>query len=449
MARLDPSSQPARARALDRLLRIEQEGAYSGLVATDPTDADDAREERQAAEYVSGVTRQRRQLDFLIDAFYRGQADGLEPAVRMILRLGIYDLLILETPPHAAVNESVNLARRRAPRAAGLVNGLLRTVERRRAHLPVPDTGDPAEDLAIRTSVPTWLARRWRQRYGDEKAAALLEGANVRPRYALRINTHRESLDGFISELDSLDLEWEPSRYLNDFVVVSRLQPVLRAGWLDEGRCAVQDEAAGLVVRLMDPQPGETIIDAAAAPGGKAVYAAIRMGDRGRVLAYDVHPARVGLVRQAAEAHGLTTVEAIPADTRRLAEEAERPLADRVLLDAPCSGLGVLAKRADLRWRRTEEQIAELTMLQDEMLDAAAQLVRPGGLLLYSTCTIEPEENAERVETFLARSPDFGLESADGFVPAEMLTREGYYAAMPDQHGTDGAFGARLRRRES
>ena len=444
----EPTTEPAaRVLALGRLLRIEDAGAYAGLV--DGSDLDgDPREARQASEYVAGITRQRRWLDFLIAHFYRGDAATLEPTLRQILRIGLYDLLFLRTPPHAAVSEAVELAKRHVRAGAGgLVNGVLRAVLRQVETLPEPDTGDAARDLAIRLSHPTWIARRWVKRYGEADARKLLEIDNARPTYALRVNTLRVSLKVLGERLDALGVVWRPSAYLDDVVVVDQLQPVLRGGLLDEGLCAVQDEAAALVVHTLDPQPGETILDVAAAPGGKALYAAIRMGDRGRVLAYDIHPNRAELVRASAATHGLTRVEVEVADLRELGAQADPPTGDRVLLDAPCSGLGVLAKRADLRWRRTAGEIGELVELQDDLLDAAARLVRPGGLLVYSTCTTEPEENAERVDAFLARRTDFERERVDGLVPDAFVTDAGDFAALPHVHGTDGAFAARLRQR--
>ncbi len=448
MARNTKTEDSARALAVRHLNRIEVGGAYAALAGgEDRAEETDPRERRQATDYVAGVTRWRRRFDFLLRHFYRGDFDKMEPTLRQILRLGLYDLLILETPPHAALHEAVELARRLVrPGAAGLVNGILRSVLRRQDRLPAPATGDPAEDLALRHSHPTWMVRRWLARFGPDETEALLAWNNARPVYGLRAATLKASVAAFRARLDALGVAWEPSLYLDDFVRVRRLQPVLRAGLLDEGCCAVQDESAGLVVRLLDPQPGETLLDACAAPGGKALYAAARMQNRGRLLAFDVHEGRLALLRQAAADQGVAILQAEAADLRDLARRADGPRADRVLVDAPCSGLGVLARRADLRWNRAAEALAERAALQDELLDAAACLVRPGGLLVYATCTIEPEENEHRVTAFLERHPDFTRDPAHSLVPEVVVTPEGYLATLPHRHHVDGAFGARLHK---
>ena len=443
-----PSKTPtARQLAVEHLNRIEVGGAYVGLVGGDVSEEIDPRVERQATEYVAGVTRWRRWLDFLIRHFYKGNFNKMEPTLKQILRIGLYDLLFLETPPHAALNEAVAGAKRMVrPGAGGLVNGILRSVVRRQENLPTPATGDEADDLAVRFSHPTWLTRRWLERFGPEETEALLRWGNERPVYGLRINTAAISVDDFKRMVDEAGIAWEPSEYLDDFIRVRRLQMILRAGWVEEGLCAVQDESGGLVVRLLDPQPGETLVDGCAAPGSKALYAAARMQNRGRLLAFDAHAGRLRRAEEAAKAQGITILHAGALDLRALARRNDPPQADRVLLDVPCSGLGVLSKRADLRWRRSAEDIQSLITLQDELLAVAAGLVRPGGLLVYSTCTIEPDENQQRVEAFLDRQPDFRLESARGFVPEAVVTPEGYLATVPHRHHIDGAFGARLRK---
>ena len=356
----DARLHTARARAVEQLQRIEIDQAFVGL-AGDAEAPLDARGERQVREYVAGVTRWRRRIDFLLAHFYRGDLDAMEPALRQILRVGLYDLLYLDTPPHAALNEAVELAKRMIrPGAGGLVNGVLRAVLRAKDRLPQPSDADPAESLAIRYSHPSWLVQRWIQRFGPAETEALLQWNNERPVYGVRVNTLKNPIPIFTGLLDEAGVAWTPSPFLDSFVRVPRLQPILRAGWLSEGRCAVQDESAGLVVRLLDPQPGETLLDACAAPGGKALYAAARMENRGRVLAYDVHEGRLGLAARAASEQGVTILTTEAADLRVLARREDAPQADRVLLDAPCSGLGVLAKRADLRWHRSTEEIGQL-----------------------------------------------------------------------------------------
>ena len=442
----------ARSWALAALRRIEEDRAYVARLEPDAGLGPGAR--RTATDYVAGVTRWRRWLDHLIDATFSGQPENLDQRARQVLRLGIYELLYASTPPHAAVHAAVSLAKDvGAEKAMGLVNAVLRNLDNRRDDLPQPATGDPLEDLAIRHSHPSWLVKRWRDRFGIDQLTALLNWNNARPSHGLRVNRLRTTVADVAGELAELEAPQEPSTWLpDDLIRVTRLQPVLAAGLLTRGLCVVQDEAAALVVRVLDPQRGESIIDVCAAPGGKATYAAELMKDRGQVLALDVHPGKVKLIEAAAARLGLKSVRCAVADLlslHELRDESGQPLArqaDRVLLDAPCSGTGVMARRADLRWNREPGDLATLCKTQDAMLDAAAALVRPDGLLVYSTCSLEPEENEARVDAFLERHPDFGLESAAGLIPADLVDERGFYRSLPQRHGIDGGFAARLRR---
>ena len=446
--RTKPIPRTARSVALYRLGRIEEEGAYINLSRHRTSETPlDARDERLANEYVAGITRWKRWLDFQISTFYRGPFEKIEIRLLQILRIGLYDLLFLDTPPHAALYESVSLTKLAVGKGAGsIANGMLRNVLRNIDDLPQPETGNVARDLAIRYSHPSWMVRRWLKRFGYDESLLLLKKNNERPEYGLSINIFKTSIEDFQSRLSATGLEWSPSPYMDEFVRLKSLQPVIRAGLLSKGLCVIQDEGAGLIVQLLDPQPDESVTDTCAAPGGKALLAARKMQNRGVITALDVHKKRLMMVDKTAKKLGIKIIRSIANDLRAFVADSEITQVDRVLVDAPCSGLGVLAKRADLRWNRKPEDLQELVQLQRDLLYAASKLVRPGGLLVYGTCTIEPEENEEQVAAFLAKHSDFRLESAEGFVPSTMVTPEGYYAALPHRHGLDGAFGARLRR---
>lgn len=446
------SAATARSEALSRLIRVEEDEAYVSLIDREEARELDPRDRRLVTEIVAGVTRWRRYLDFLIDAYYEGDAEALEPGVRQILRIGAYEMLFLRTPAYAAIDQSVELARSHAHEGVtGLVNGILRSLNRDRENeeqgLPEPESGDLAEDLAVRYSHPTWMVARWVERYGAEETRALLEANNRRPTYAVRANRQKITPRQLAERLDEEGISYERSPWIAEFFRLEQVQPVLDADLVSEGLCAVQDEGAGAVVDLLDPRPGETVIDLCAAPGGKTLFIAERMEDSGTLLAADLHERRMDLLRESAERHGLSNIRPEVVDGRELALQPEPPRGDRVLVDVPCTGLGVLSKRADLRWNRTAEDLEDLVQLQEELLDAAARMVRPGGLLVYSTCSLEPEENEEQVAAFLERNHAFEREEAGDALPEE-LVRNGALVTLPHEHGIDGAFAVRLRRSE-
>ena len=455
----DLNAPTARDVAFAQLLRVDADGAFVGRVAgradrdaaTGGGPAPDV--SRRASDYVAGVTRQRRWLDFLLAHVVSRPLDQVDAALLQILRLGAYDLAVRGTPAHAAVSETVALARREVHAGAvGLVNGVLRALARRLPALPEPASGDLADDLGVRFSHPTPLVRGWLAAFGEDATRALLAHDNRAPVYGVRVteaarldagHAREAARDAFGTAVAALGGAAEPSRWLDDFVTTQSLQALLRAGYARDGACAVQDEAAGLVVRALGPQPGERVLDAAAAPGGKAVYAALRGAS---VVALDVNRAKTRLVAQAAAAQKVP-VEAVSGDLRAF-EDAASPGGggfDAVLLDAPCSGTGVLAKRADLRWAQSDARTSDLLRVQDDLLDAAARHVRPGGRLVYATCSVEQAENDDRVAAFLTRHAGWRLGGVGERVPAAMA--DGLvFRALPHVHGTDGAFAARLVR---
>ncbi|MFT4603548.1 MAG: 16S rRNA (cytosine967-C5)-methyltransferase [Rhodothermales bacterium] len=426
-----------RIAAVHRLVRISEDGAFASLVGGERRLNPAA--ERVATELVGGVTRWRAWLDYLAATCYRGPFESLEPPIKELLRIGTYDLAVACTAPHAAVHQAVEAAGKTVrPGAAKLVNAVLRSLDRKKPW-KTDLTRDLPEELAVRWSHPQWMVERWLARFGPEATKKLLEHNNRPPVFSLRVAERREEFEQFLSDAH---VRFSQSTWLDDYIRVERLQPVIRGEWVKGGAVSVQDESAGLVVRLLDPQPGERIVDGCAAPGGKSRYIHERMAGQGLLMAVDASETRLRLLEGLDESPALQTEAA---DFRDWAE-ANPDSADRVLVDVPCTGLGVLSSRADLRWHRTPEDFDELIPLQTELLNAAAGVVRPGGVLVYSTCSIAPEENQNRAGAFLASHPEFQVEPADIWLDEALVTPEGYMETFPHRDGVDGAFGVRFRR---
>ncbi|MDA0378369.1 MAG: 16S rRNA (cytosine(967)-C(5))-methyltransferase RsmB, partial [Bacteroidetes bacterium] len=436
-----PEKMPMRVLAARELDAMAATDGYIGLQATTRTGNADL--DRSVRDMVAGVIRWQRYLDFLIASFYKGDADTLETSMRTVLRIGLHGLLFSRQPDHAVLNETVEAARIHVREgAAGLTNGLLRTALRRRDDLPEP-TGTTVERMAIRYSHPDWLVERWVEQLGEEATRKLLQHNNERPLYGLHLLGDAAAAR---AALRAADIAFEDAVHVPDMVRMHSLQAVIRGGWLEEGRAFVQDEGAALVAWFARPESGQRVLDLCAAPGGKTIQLALAVGSEGDVTACDLQENRLGLVQDNARRMGLNQISISARDARDPLPAWEGAF-DLVLLDAPCSGLGVLSKRADMRWRRSTAEIEEMMVLQAELLDAAARCVKQDGLLVYSTCTTEPSENAGQIEAFLQRHPDFRRESAPLVFPVDRLTSDGDYLGLPHETGMDGAFAARLRRR--
>ncbi|KAI0511692.1 hypothetical protein KFK09_012324 [Dendrobium nobile] len=466
---------PHRAVSAVRLLRIEQGGAFADLLSDKgrkalknemdyvertlgfrTRDLED-RDVRLVSDVVGGAVRWRRYLDHLVMSLCNGEKTfrDMEPLLLQILRIGFFEIIKLGMPPYAVVDENVRLAKvSLRPGAGNMVNGILRklVLHKEKNFLPLPkvegDERAQARALATIHSHPVWMVRRWTKSLGQEEAVKLMNWNNTDPSFCLRVNLQKGyTRADLVMTLKDMKVPHKVSVYLDDFVrLQTGMQAVIQAGLLKDGFCSVQDESAGLVVSVVDPQPGETIIDCCAAPGGKAVFMASRLRTQGRIWAVDINKARLRVLKETSRIHNVDTVlTAIHADLRLFCVN-HLIKADKVLLDAPCSGLGVLSKRADLRWNRRLEDLGQLKQLQDELLDSASRLVKPGGILVYSTCSIDPEENEERVAAFLLRHREFAVDPVHRFVPAGFVSANGFYNSDPIKHSMDGSFAARLIR---
>lgn len=448
---------PAREAALQALLLIERGAGAGPALDRALAGAPDARDRALATELAYGVTRQRLALDRELALRCSRPLAALEAPVRAALRLGLYQLRHTDRiPAYAAVAGAVDLARHHArPAAAGLVNAVLRRAAADgppAGSAPAGAAGGAGEDpaaLAADYSHPEWLVRRWLGRLGAADTRRLLAANNLRPAVTLRANRLRCSGAELAEELRRAGVGCRPGRLLPEAVTLEHGTPPARLAALLEGRCTVQGEASMLVGHLADPAPESLCLDVAAAPGGKATHLAERMGDHGAVVANDVSGPRADRCREAAQRLGLGCLRTHVADGRDLPREFDGRC-DVVVADVPCSGLGALAGRADLRWRKREADIAALAALQAEILSAAGRCVKPGGRLVYSTCTTEPEENEEVVAGFLAAHPEFGPEDARDRLPPELAAApeagRGLVRLWPHLHGTEGFFIGVMRR---
>ncbi len=403
------------------------------------------RDRQQANEFVQGILRHRSYLDFLIQQYSNVDFEHMTPVFRNLLRVGVYDLLFMDgTPDYAAVNEAVEYAKRNISAKTGdLVNAILRKIQRERGDLPRPQQDNRIELIATTFSHPQWLVKRWVQRLGEREAFRLMQADNQHPGYYIRVNNIRTHTENFILRMTKSDLAFEENDWLPGYFRVEQLSTIREKGWFEKGLCQVQDIAAGFAPWILDPQPGEVVYDLCAAPGTKTIVMADMMQNEGSILAVDVDPERVKKIADNALHYGAEIVKIRRAD---VTEERFKPAA-AVLLDAPCTGTGVLGKRADLRWNRTEDDLAAIVEKQAELLDAAGNMVSREGRLVYTTCSLEPEENMDQVRKFLDNYDNFVLEDLSGYLPEEVLAEDGKaYQTYPHIHHCDGHFGVLLKR---
>ena len=442
-------TSPARAVAARVLTRVETEGAFADLAL----DAElnragaGARDAALATELVYGTLRWQRYLDWILAPHSRRPLAKLDPRPRALVRMTAYQLVYLErVPPFAAVDDAVSLARQLArPGVPEFVNAVLRSFARRGAREREPAApADPIEALAVRSSFPSWLARRWVERYGADEAGALMRALNERPPLALRANTlatTREALAARLRDEDRVDTT--PAGLAPEGLIATHGgRPGAWRAFAD-GAFVVQDEASMLVARLLEPRAGDTVVDACAAPGTKTTHLAQLMENRGRILAFDPVPARLALAGAACARLGVTIVEIHDGTVETLAPRFAGAC-DAVLVDAPCTNLGVLRRNPEVKWRRQPGDVAASAARQREILAAAATVLRPGGRLVYATCSLEPEENADVIAAFLGERHDFVVD-----VPTQFplpLDGDGVLRCLPHRHGTDGFTAIRLRR---
>lgn len=431
------SVSPARLTAFEVLRRVA-EGAYASVLLASRADELTPLDRALCHELVLGVLRRQLWLDRLIEHYANRKVAGLDEAVRIVLRIGLYQLRFLSrVPASAAVNESVNLVHLARLRSAGsLVNAVLRRATREPEIDPLSNIDDPLERLSVETSHPIWLLKRWSDAFGSVEAEALARANNESAPTAFRVVQVRASEDDVVRRLREVGAELTPSAVAPGAWRVRGAGPLL-GELAASGAVYLQDEASQLVASLLGVEPGERVLDLCAAPGSKTTQIADLARDSAVIVASDLYGHRLRTLLSSAQLQGLRGIRCLALDGLKSLPFQEGTF-DRVLVDAPCSGTGTLRRNPEIRWRISPADILDLAGRQKQLLFNAARVVKPGGRLIYSTCSVEPDENEDVVQSFLENSKTF--QRVELKVDDSLRTSSGAARTWPQRQGTDGFF---------
>lgn len=436
----------ARASAIRILSRFERSDSYidklidSEIRNNNFNDLDKS----LLTELVNGVIRWRGKLDWVLVGFYQGDFLKCLNIVKNAMRVALYQILFLDKiPTYAAINESVEIVKRiQGEKAAGIVNGVLRNIARNLENIRYPER---EEDIAyyfmIMYSHPRWMVRRWLEGFGEKETENLLITNNRRAYIPLRVNLLKSSKIEVDKDLTNNEILYYHSPYFeNTFIVKFLKKSVTNLEIYQKGFVTVQDPSASLALKLALAKPGNRVIDLCSAPGGKSFFLAEQMNNQGYILALDKYKFKLKQIEEGAERLGIKIISTLGADARTY-ETSEK--FDIVIADVPCSGTGTISKKPEIKWKREREDITDLVKIQRDILSNSVNLVKEGGVIIYSTCSIEPEENFENIEWFLREHTNFRLDPAEKYLP-EKVCKDGYLQTFPHIHYIDGAFSARL-----
>ncbi|KGA97743.1 16S rRNA methyltransferase [Alkalihalobacillus alcalophilus ATCC 27647 = CGMCC 1.3604] len=447
-------SKNVREVALQVLIQIEKEQAYSNLLLNQTINSGEVekRDIGLLTELVYGTVQRKLTLTFFLTPFVKKGLESLEPWVKTLLQMSVYQLVYLErVPERAVIHEAVTIAKKRGhDGTASLVNGILRSVQRE----GVPSfekVTNQTKRLAFEYSFPKWMVRRWLATYGEEETREMMKVSLKPPVVSLRVNqlkTNQEDLMKILKEEGVLTRKGELS---SDALIVEEGN-AFKTNAYRSGLFTAQDESSMLVAKALGPKAGEHILDSCAAPGGKSTHIAELMNNEGSLLSVDLHEHKVQLIREQAKRLDLSMIEVVAADVRAFSQKTPAQSFDAILLDAPCSGLGVIRRKPDIKWAKKESDIQDIAEIQAMILEAVAPLLKKGGRLVYSTCTIDQEENEAIVEHFIQTHPEFQWDiTLSDRLPEEIVQskryKDGYVTILPHDYETDGFFIASLKKK--
>lgn len=446
------SSKNPRRAAFDILLRIEKEKSFADILIDNELSKDIIKgaDRGLLTELVYGVLRRQGSLDYIVSQFSKQRPEKLELYVLLLLRLGLYQCFFLDrVPVSAAVNETVKLAKELTPRAAGFINAILRNADRNRDNIKYPDREqNPSGYLAVRYSHPAWLTTQWCEQLGVDEAEELAAVMSEPPPFTVRANTLRITREALIERLTQEGVSCSATTWSPDGVRLNQSGQISRLPSFRDGLFTVQDESSQLAPLFLAPGKGERVLDACAAPGGKTTQIAQLMGDSGEIYACDVNHKKLRMIKETCDRLGINSVRTFTMDATSPSPAIKEVTFGKILVDAPCSGLGVIRRNPEGKWNKAPDDLLQLARTQISILENLGRYLETGGTLLYATCSTSVQENEYVVDSFLRDHPEFAAEDLRALFPAyaPLFTERGFFRSWPHRDGMDGFFAARLKK---
>ena len=440
-----------REQIVNLLVEIERDKSYAQLALKNELKKVTGPDKGFMTEVVYGTLKYQIKLDYIINQFSKTPVRKMKPLIRQILRMSVYQLMYLDkVPASAVINEAVKITKKRKFQAlSGFVNGVLRNIERGKAEIKYPNMGqNPIHYFSIMYSLPEWMISVWLKSYDFAKVEAICQALNERAKVCARVNTLKTSKEAVVKVLAEEGVEVLPGEFLEEAMYLKNVDDLQNMASFKAGKWTVQDESAMLVAKVVSPQKGERILDLCSAPGGKSIHMAELMGNEGEIISCDIHPHKLELIAKNAERMGVTIIKPTLQDGT-VCNEAFIESFDRVLVDAPCSGLGIMKRKPDIRYNKEAEDIEDIAAIQRELLKQAIKYVKPGGTLVYSTCTISKIENEEMVD-FMVNTLGLELNKLVDTIPKVLqneIEKESMIQILPQVAGTDGFFIANLKKK--
>ncbi len=436
--------------ALKVLYKVDKEKAFSNIVLNEEISKNrsilNEKDIGLISEIVYGTVTWKLTIDEIIKKYSKIKLKKYSPWILNIIRMGSYQIVFLDKiPKSAAVNESVNLCKKYGNRSSGLVNAILRKVEKT-DYYELNNIENNIERISKTTSMPEWIVKKLIEEKGLETAENICKNSNIKPKLSIRVNKLKNTKEKLIEELENKNLLLQQSN-LKDFIIIDKLKNIEKMSEFKDGKFSVQDESAGLASIILSPKEGDYILDACSAPGGKTTYIAELMNNKGKILAWDLYEHRVKLINDNTNRLGINIIKSEVKDATKF-DKNLIGIFDKILLDVPCMGLGVIKRKPDIKWQKKLKDLKVISELQYEILQTCSQYLKEGGILVYSTCSILKDENEDIIEKFLQNNPNFEIAVYNKDEQYEKFLKENKYIKIETTNQNDGFFICKMQRKK-